>query len=102
MDQNIIKHYLLAKPETELDFPFGDGVQVFKVKNKMFATLAVGKMGKGSVDEKGENKLDWWMNVKCDPDEAIMLRDIFPSVIPGYHMNKILSDIIPICFIKGN
>jgi len=28
------------------------------------------------------------MNLKCDPDEAVMLRDIFPSVIPAYHMNK--------------
>ena len=28
------------------------------------------------------------MNLKCDPDEAVMLRDIFPAVIPGYHMNK--------------
>ena len=28
------------------------------------------------------------MNIKCDPDEAEMLRDIFPAIIPGYHMNK--------------
>ena len=27
-------------------------------------------------------------NLKCDPDEAIMLRDIFNAVKPGYHMNK--------------
>ncbi len=75
--------YLLSKPETCVDYPFGDDIKVFKVKNKMFATLALGKMGKGDVD-----KQDWWMNLKCDPDEAVMLRDIFPAVIPGYHMNK--------------
>ncbi len=28
------------------------------------------------------------VNLKCDPEEAVMLRDIFASVIPGYHMNK--------------
>ena len=28
------------------------------------------------------------MNLKCDPDEAVMLRHIFDAVLPGYHMNK--------------
>ena len=28
------------------------------------------------------------INLKCDPEEAIILRDIFKAVIPGYHMNK--------------
>jgi predicted DNA-binding protein (MmcQ/YjbR family) len=49
----------------------------------------------------GDNQ-DWWLNLKCEPSEAIMLREIFPAIIPGYHMNKILSDIIPICFLKGS
>lgn len=74
--------YLLAKPEAQLTYPFGDDVKVFKVKNKMFATLSLGKMG------KGDDKQTWWMNLKCDPEEALMLRDIFPAIIPGYHMNK--------------
>ena len=69
--------YLLNKPETIEDFPFGADVSVFKVKGKMFATLAW-----------GQDKSHFWMNLKCDPDEALALRDIFPSVIPGYHMNK--------------
>ncbi len=29
------------------------------------------------------------INLKCDPPQAVMLRDIFPSVLPGYHMNKL-------------
>ena len=41
----------------------------------MFATLGM---------YKGAGR----MNLKCDPDEALALRDIFPAVIPGYHMNK--------------
>lgn len=90
MDLTQAKTYLLAKPETILDYPFGVDVMVFKVKGKMFATLAMGKEGE-----------HWWMNLKCDPDEAMALRDIFPSVKPGYHMNKrlwntiILDDSIP-------
>ena len=76
-------NYLLNKPETSQYFPFGDDVYVYKVKNKMFATLAIGKAGKGDGDKR-----DWWLNLKCEPQEAMMLRDIFESVIPGYHMNK--------------
>ena len=78
-----VHNYLLHKPETTHAFPFGEEVYVYKVKNKMFATLAIGKAGKGDGDKR-----DWWLNLKCDPQEAMMLRDIFESVIPGYHMNK--------------
>ena len=90
MNHQQAKKYLLSKPQSIEDFPFGPEVSVFKVKGKMFATLALGKMGKG--DDEGN--LDWWMNLKCDPDEASALRDIFKSVIPGYHMNKRLWNTI--------
>lgn len=82
------RQYLLNKPEAILDFPFGPDVAVLKVQDKMFATLG--------NDDNGAN-----MNLKCDPDEAVMLRDIFEAVVPGYHMNKrhwntiILDDSIP-------
>jgi predicted DNA-binding protein (MmcQ/YjbR family) len=83
-----VKHYLLSKPESFEDYPFRLDVAVFKVKNKMFATL-------------GEHDGQWNMNLKCDPHEALMLRDVFPSVLPGYHMNKahwntiVLDNTIP-------
>jgi predicted DNA-binding protein (MmcQ/YjbR family) len=67
--------YILAKPEALLDFPFGDDVSVFKIRNKMFALLSL----------QGEQV---WLNLKCDPDRALALRDIFEGVKPGYHMNK--------------
>ncbi len=86
--------YLLSKPEAIVDYPFGDDIKVFKVKNKMFATLALGKMGKGDGDNLSSSNQYWWMNLKCDPDEAIMLRDIFTAVIPGYHMNKRLWNTV--------
>ncbi len=70
-----IRHYLLSKPEAQEDFPFGPTVSVIKIQSKMFATL-VQRIGIVS------------MNLKCDPHEALILRDIFPAVTPGYHMNK--------------
>ena len=86
MDNALAEHYLLAKPETKKDYPFGEDVAVFKVKNKMFATLS---FGKGTEkDTAGKMAGHYCMNLKCDPEEAVMLRDIFPAVIPGYHMNK--------------
>lgn len=94
MDFDAAKKYLLNKPETVLDFPFGAEVYVFKVKKKMFATLAIGKMGKGDDANNDSGNKHWWMNLKCDPDEAAILRDIFTAVIPGYHMNKALWNTI--------
>lgn len=72
---NMARTYLLSKPESIMDYPFGPDVAVMKVKGKMFATLGT---------EDGEGR----MNLKCDPHEALMLRDLFKSVLPGYHMNK--------------
>lgn len=79
---------MLSKQETAQSFPFGKEVYVYKVKTKMFATLSLGKMNNDNDEQH------WWLNLKCDPDEAIMLRDIFPSIIPGYHMNKKLWNTI--------
>jgi len=87
LNEQQVETYLLSKPQTSLYYPFGDGVKVFRVKNKMFATIALGQTAK-SAKTTDEAKTYYWMNLKCDPDEAVMLRDIFPSVIPGYHMNK--------------
>ena len=70
------KQYLLAKPDAVEAYPFGEGIMVPKVCGKMFATYSAAKDG------------FYHMNVKCDPLEAIALRDVFESVIPGYHMNK--------------
>ena len=75
MNYQQARHYLLDRPEAWEDFPFGEGVAVMKVYDRMFATLAL---------HEGAPRV----NLKCDPDEAAMLRDIFAGVIPGYHMNK--------------
>lgn len=90
MNEQQAEQYLLAKPATTQDYPFGDDVKVFRVKNKMFATIALGQSAK-SAKASDEAKTHFWMNLKCDPDEAQILRDIFPAVLPGYHMNKMLA-----------
>lgn len=100
MEAKHAEKYLLLKPETSLYYPFGDDVKVFRVKTKMFATLSFGNGNEKDTDGKMAGY--YCINLKCDPEEAVMLRDIFPAIIPGYHMNKISSDIIPICFLKGN
>ena len=88
MDDAQARDYLLRKPAAYEDFPFGPEVQVYKVKKKMFATLAYAA---------GVARI----NLKCDPQQALMLRDLFDAVIPGYHMNKthwntvILNGTIP-------
>lgn len=86
MNHTQVKAYLLNKVATTEYFPFGNDVSVFKVKHKMFATLALGKgTEKGTA---GKMAGHYCINLKCEPDEAMMLRDIFSAVIPGYHMNK--------------
>lgn len=75
MDYESARTYLLSRPEAVETFPFGSQVAVFKVRNKMFALLGI---------EQGVAN----MNLKCDPDHANALRDLFPAVRPGYHMNK--------------
>ena len=75
MDHQTARNYMLSRPEAWEDFPFYPHIAVMKVRNKMFATLSV----EGDIAR---------MNLKCDPAEAQMLRDIFTAVLPGYHMNK--------------
>jgi predicted DNA-binding protein (MmcQ/YjbR family) len=66
---------MLAMQAVTEETPFGPDVLVYKVLGRMFATL-------GFEDEVGR------MNLKCDPDRALELRDEFEAIIPGYHMNK--------------
>lgn len=73
------RDYFLSKPEAWLDYPFGPDTCVPKVRKKMFATLG---------EELDNGKPLARINLKCEPNEALLLRDVFKSVIPGYHMNK--------------
>ena len=66
---------LLSQPAAEECTPFGPEVLVYKVGGKMFATLSPEDMPAR-------------MNLKCDPERALELRDEHESILPGYHMNK--------------
>ena len=74
MNIESLREYCLSKKEAEESFPFGDGTLVFKVCDKMFALM--------NLDG------DLSINLKCDPEKAITLREEYSSVLPGYHMNK--------------
>ncbi|OOV80117.1 MULTISPECIES: MmcQ/YjbR family DNA-binding protein [Acinetobacter] len=65
----------LALPETTCSQPFGEGCDVFKVMDKVFM-LSFHLEGKAAV------------NLKVLPDNGAMLKDIYPFIRAGWHMNK--------------
>jgi predicted DNA-binding protein (MmcQ/YjbR family) len=70
-----VRVHCLAQMTAVEDFPFGPDIYVYKTLGKVFAILSV-KEGLARV------------NLKADPTEALMLRQMFSAVTPGYHMNK--------------
>ncbi len=70
----LIAHCLSKRGATE-ETPFGPEVLVYKVGGKLFALT--------NPDDVPPE-----VNLKCDPDRAIELRDRYEAVRPGYHMNK--------------
>ena len=75
MTFDALRAYCLGLPGTTEDQPFGPDVLVFKVKGKLFALL--------NLDGP-----PFSVNLKCDPEKAIELRERYAAVVPGYHMNK--------------
>jgi predicted DNA-binding protein (MmcQ/YjbR family) len=73
-----LRDYCIQKKEVTEAFPFDDNVLVFKVLGKVFLLTGMDSW------EKGEAAV----NLKCDPDYALELRDNYESIEPGYHMNK--------------
>lgn len=74
MNVEAFRNYCIHKKGVTEEFPFGEGTLVFKVLGKMFALT--------DIDEFNS------INLKCDPEEAVFLREAHPAVLPGYHMNK--------------
>ncbi len=70
-----LREYCISKDFTEEGLPFGPTVLVFKVMGKMFALV-------------GLDNDPLSINLKCDPENAVALREEYPCVLPGYHMNK--------------
>ena len=70
-----IREYALSLKNVSESFPFGENTLVFKVDDKIFLLASL-------------NSEVLQFNVKCNPEYAIELREQYPSVLPGYHMNK--------------
>ena len=68
------RKYCLSKKAVTESFPFDKTTLVFKVLDKMFALTDL-------VD-------DFSINLKCNPEKAIELREKYPAIKPGFHMNK--------------
>ncbi|MBL7681928.1 MAG: MmcQ/YjbR family DNA-binding protein [Flavipsychrobacter sp.] len=70
-----LHEYALSLPDVTESFPFDETTLVMKAGGKMFLLV--------SLDEDPLR-----FNVKCDPERALELREEYPCVLPGYHMNK--------------
>jgi len=75
VDLEKLRKYCTSKKGVNEDFPFDFNILTFKVYDKIFAL----------TDIKSE-KLS--INLKCTPEHALILRNRYPQVTPGYHMNK--------------
>jgi predicted DNA-binding protein (MmcQ/YjbR family) len=75
MNIETIREYCLSKKGAIEDYPFDEVTLVIKVAGKMFALISL-------------DSIPLQMNLKCDPEKAIELREIYESVLPGWHMNK--------------
>ena len=89
---DVLREHCLAKKEVSESFPFDENTLVFKVYDKMFALISL-------------EREPLQMNLKCEPEKAIELREEYYQVIPGYHSNKkhwntIVLENISIDFVK--
>lgn len=75
MDIEALRDFCLSFPEVSEGFPFGEDYLVFKVLGKMFALINL-------------NSIPITLNLKCHPTLALQLREQYPSITAGYHMNK--------------
>jgi predicted DNA-binding protein (MmcQ/YjbR family) len=75
MNIESLREYCMSKPGAEETLPFGPDTLVYKAGGKAFLLT-------------GLDSEEFRFNVKCDPDKAIELREQYPCVLPGWHMNK--------------
>ncbi len=75
MNIEMLRDYCIGKPGVSESFPFDEVTLVFKVANKMFALTGLDS--------------DLTVNLKCEPEKAVELRETYSCVLPGRHMSKI-------------
>ena len=69
-----LRDYCLSFPQTSESLPFDENTLVFKVHGKMFVLSDIESFS--------------FINLKCDPEKAVEVREKYSAVTPGYHMNK--------------
>lgn len=74
------REYCLQKAGVTEHLPFDINTLVFKVGNKMFALTNINQFSS--------------INLKCDPERAVELREQYAEITPGYHMNKKLWNTV--------
>ncbi len=74
MDTEKVREYCLKKNNVTESFPFNDETLVFKIFGKMFCLLNL--------------VYPYSVNLKCEPEKAVKLREEFEEIKPGFHMNK--------------
>lgn len=75
MNIESLRNYCLTKKGVEECLPFGPDTLVFKAGGKLFLLT-------------GLDAVPLQFNVKCEPENAVLLREQYSCVLPGYHMNK--------------
>jgi predicted DNA-binding protein (MmcQ/YjbR family) len=81
MTHKEFEEFILSLPKVWLDYPFGEGTAVYKYGDK------------GGDDSKiaaivAEGSKPLRVSLKCDPKLAVLLREKYETVLPGYHLNK--------------
>jgi predicted DNA-binding protein (MmcQ/YjbR family) len=74
LDLEYLRDYCLKKKGVTEGLPFGEDTLVYKVMSKIFMITGF--------------DVPLGMNLKCDPELGIELRERYEAVQPGYHMNK--------------
>lgn len=74
MNIEFVREYCLSHPHVTEDLPFDEDTLVFRIGGKIFALCSIGHFES--------------MNLKCDPERSVELREQYNGVQPGFHMNK--------------
>lgn len=79
MTHKELEDFLLQLPKVWLDYPFGEGSAVYKYGDKPDGKIV-------AIVAEGSRPLR--VSLKCEPKLALVLREKYETVLPGYHLNK--------------
>jgi predicted DNA-binding protein (MmcQ/YjbR family) len=75
-----VRDYCMGLPMVTESFPFDENVLVWKVAGKIFCL--------------GDVRMFDSINLKCNPEKAITLREEYSQIVPGWHMNKTMWNTV--------